>query len=198
MRERSREQDFFIAGIGASAGGHDALKQFFDNLPPNPGVAFCVITHLIRDHKSILDKIISRHTDLKVVRMKGADVVKPNHIYVMPENAKAYIKNGSVYLRERTATEVINKTVDEFLYSLAEDQKERAIAIIFSGMGDDGSRGVDVIHEFGGIVLVQDPQSTAFKSMPEHAIKRDDPDQILPPALLARTLMDQIRVKQFS
>ncbi len=188
-------RNFFVAGIGASAGGQEALKEFFSNLPLRPNIAFCVITHLLREHESVLDRILSKFTNLKVKRMKGMDIVEPSVVYVMPAGVKAYIKEGCIILKERPGEERINKTVDEFFYSLAEDQRERAIGIVFSGMGDDGARGVQLIHEFGGTVLVQEPHSTAFKSMPENAIKRDHPDQILPPAMLARNLMTYVSQK---
>ena len=187
--------DFFIAGIGASAGGQQALGEFFLSLPPATGIAFCVITHLQRDHTSILDRILSRHTNMKVKRMKGLDLVRPDTIYVLPEGAKAYIKEGCIFLKDRRPDEIVNHTIDDFFLSLAEDQGEKAIGLIFSGMGDDGARGVKAISENGGIVLVQDPASTAFKSMPENAIRRDSPDEILPPALLARTILDHVRKK---
>jgi two-component system, chemotaxis family, protein-glutamate methylesterase/glutaminase len=185
----------YVAGIGASAGGHQALKDFFSNIPEGSGIAFCVVTHLLRGHQSILDIIISRFTNMRVRRMKGNDIVQPDTVYVMPENMKAYIRNGCLHLKRRADDELVNRTVDEFLISLAEDQKENAIGIIFSGMGDDGALGVQHIHELGGIVLVQDPQSTAFKSMPENAIKQDHPDQILSPALLAKTIVEEIARK---
>ena len=129
--------------------------------------------------------------------MKGSDLIKPNRIYVMPEGVKAYVRDRYIYLKPRQQHEVINKTVDEFFISLAEDQRDRAIGIIFSGMGEDGTRGVQAIHEKGGIVLIQDPDSTPFKSMPENAILRDHPDQVLSPALLAKTILQEISRKKF-
>jgi chemotaxis response regulator CheB len=189
-------QPFYIAGIGASAGGHQALQEFFSNLPARPGIAFCVITHLLRGYQSVLDKILLKYTDLKVQRMNGGDLIQPDTVYVMPEGVKAYLRNGCIFLKERADRDVVNKTVDEFLFSLAEDQKERSIGIIFSGMGDDGARGVKLIHEMGGIVLVQDPASTSFKSMPESAIRRDHPEQILPPAMLAKAILKEIALRK--
>jgi chemotaxis response regulator CheB len=189
------KQPLFIAAIGASAGGHQALKEFFSHLPPDNGIAFCVITHLARGHRSILDQIISRYTKMNVTRMKATDVLLPNHIYVLPEGVTASIKEGRISLRERKDDEIINRTVDDFLISLAEDQRERAIAIILSGMGDDGSRGAQLIHEFGGMVMVQEPDSTPFRSMPENAIKRDHPDQVMTPAFIAKSLVQEVSRK---
>lgn len=190
------EKSFYIAGIGASANGLEAIKEFFLNIPPEPGVAFCVITHLLRGHRSILDRIISNCTSMKVRRMKNIDIIEPNTVYVMPEGAKAYVKDRCIYLKARGEDEIVNRTVDEFLFSLAENCKEHAIGIIFSGMGSDGAEGVKRIHDRSGIVLVQDPQTTAYRSMPENAIRRDDPDQILPPAMLAQSLLAVIASKE--
>lgn len=189
-------KSFYVAGIGASAGGLQAIREFFLNIPPEPGIAFCIVTHLLREHRSILDRIISGCTSMKVQRMKGADVIEPNNIYVMPEGAKAYIKNGCLYLKDRREEEIINRTVDEFFFSLAEDCRDHSIGIVFSGMGSDGAEGVKRIHESGGIVMVQDPSTTAYKSMPENAIRRDHPDQILPPAMLAQTILSEIARKE--
>lgn len=179
-------KSFYIAGIGASAGGHDALEEFFRNIVHTAPVAYVVITHLLRDHTSVLDKIISRFSDLPVHRMKGFDLVLPGNIYVMPENVKVFIRQGALILKPRGEDEVINKNIDLFFHSLAEDQKEKAIGIVFSGLGTDGAEGVKTIHEFGGKVLVQEPHSSVFRSMPDAAIKRDSPDQILRPSELAR------------
>jgi two-component system, chemotaxis family, protein-glutamate methylesterase/glutaminase len=189
------KQSFYVAGLGASAGGHQALKEFFQHIPNDPGIAFCVVTHLLRAHNSILDKILSRYTSLKVCRMQHLQPVKPNHVYVMPEGVKAYIHEGFLVLRPRHIDEKVNKTVDEFFYSLAEDQGNKAIGIVFSGMGDDGADGAQVIHDHGGTVLVQEPDSTPFKSMPESVIKRDHPEKILSPSMLAKNLVAHIAQK---
>jgi two-component system, chemotaxis family, protein-glutamate methylesterase/glutaminase len=191
-----RENSFYVVGIGASAGGQHALKEFFLNLPTSPGIAFVVVTHLLRDYRSILDTILSRFTSMHVVRMKGGDIIRPNTVYVMPENVKVYVKNGSLILKPREQDYLINKTIDEFFHSLGEDQKDKAVAIVFSGMGTDGIEGVKTIHEFGGTVLVQDPASTTFKSMPDTIIKEDHPDRVLPPAELAHNLIRIISEKE--
>ena len=188
--------DFYVVGIGASAGGHDALKDFFSHMPPDTGMAFVVVTHLLRTHKSILPRILSRFTAMPVLRMKGVDMLKPNTVFVLPENASADVKNGMLLLKPRKDDEIINKTIDEFFHALAEDQQEKAIAIVFSGMGTDGADGVQTIHAHGGIVLVQEPGSTAFKSMPDAAIRSDHPDEILPPAQLAENLLKIISEKR--
>jgi len=188
--------NFYVVAIGASAGGHDALKQFFSHIPSDTGMAFVVVTHLLRTHESILPRILSRFTTMPVVKMKGVDLLKPNTVFVLPENARAGVKNGMLMLKPRQEDEIINKIIDEFFHSLAEDQGEKSIAIVFSGMGTDGSEGIQSIHEYGGIVLVQEPHSTAFKSMPDAAIQRDHPDKVLPPAKMAENLLRIVEEKK--
>jgi chemotaxis response regulator CheB len=189
---------FYIAGLGASAGGQAALEEFFEQMPPDTGVAFVVVTHLLRGHRSILDKILQRSSALPVQRMKGYDIVQPDRVYVLPEDAKVYIKNGCLILKPRGEEENGNKTIDLFFHSLAEDQREKAIGIVFSGMGTDGSKGVQTIHEFGGKVFVQEPHSTLFSSMPDAAIRRDSPDKILKPACLADYLVEAVKADKVS
>jgi two-component system, chemotaxis family, protein-glutamate methylesterase/glutaminase len=188
--------NLYVVGLGASAGGLDALKSFFLHLPPSPGMAFVVVTHLLRDHKSVLSKILSEFTNLQVQRMKGIDILQPDVVYVLPENAKVLVKNGTLALTPRGREEVLNNTIDLFFESLAAEFKEHAVAIVFSGMGTDGMEGVKTIHEFGGTVLVQDPESTTFKSMPQAAIKNNHPEGVLPPEELARQLTTIIRDKE--
>lgn len=188
--------DFYVVGIGASAGGHDALKEFFSHIPPDTGMAFVVVTHLLRSHKSILPRILSRFTSMPVLRMKGVDMITPNTVFVLPENATADVKKGMLIIKPRSEGEIINKTIDEFFHALGEELQEKAVAIVFSGMGTDGSEGVQTIHEHGGIVLVQEPNSTAFKSMPDAVIERDHPDEILPPVQLAKNLLKIIAEKK--
>jgi chemotaxis response regulator CheB len=189
------KKNFYIAGLGASAGGQEALREFFQNFQYSKEISFVVVTHLLRDHESILDKILSRYSKMEVRRIQNSEVVEPGVIYVMPENAKVYLKNGTLILKPRESDEIINRTIDTFFNSLAEDQREKSIGIVFSGMGSDGAEGVKTIHEHGGIVLVQEPRSTEFKSMPDSAINRDHPNEVLPPAQLARNLLNFLENK---
>ena len=178
----------YIVAIGASAGGQDPLKEFFRSIPADSGMAFCVVTHLLRTHESVLDHIISKCTSMQVKRMETGDFIQPDHVYVMPEGVRAFIRHGTIFLRKRDEDSSINRTVDEFFCSLAEDKKSLAIGVILAGMGDDGTLGAQVIHEHGGHVFVQDPNSTEFKSMPENTIRWDHPSEVLPPALIAAAL----------
>ena len=189
---------FFVVGLGASAGGHQSLKDFFQHLPEHPGAAFVVVTHLLRSHYSVLDRIISKYTRMTVIRMSGIDTIRPNHVYVMPENVKVQVQKGKLVLQPRPPDEVLNKTIDFFFESLGNDLQNRAVAIVFSGMGSDGFEGIQTIHKHGGLVLVQDPRSTNFKGMPETVINGNSPDVVLPPSELASSLMSVISEKKQS
>ena len=181
-------KSFYVAAIGASAGGLDALREFFENLSPNTGISFVVITHLLRGHKSMLTKILQNHTSMPVVSMSQNLMVQPNQVFVMPEDVKAEVRNGVFKLQPRTVEEVLNKTIDQFFISLAKEQQSKAIGIIFSGLGSDGAQGANEIHRFGGTVLVQDPATAKFSSMPMSAIIKDNPDRILAPGEIAEIL----------
>ena len=189
------QPDFYIVGVGASAGGQDALKQFFSQIPADANAAFVVVTHLFRSFKSALPTIISRFTSLKVSRVEDRMLLQPGHVYVMPEDVLMKIENGRLTLAPRPDNNHINNSIDVFFESLAEDQRSNAIAVVLSGMGSDGSEGALAIFKSGGDVLVQDPGSTKFNSMPMATILKDHPDYILPPAELGAKLTKMISLK---
>jgi two-component system, chemotaxis family, protein-glutamate methylesterase/glutaminase len=188
--------NFFIVGIGASAGGHDALKKFFKHLrTPEFPVAFVVVVHLARGHKSILDEILSKYTTLKVKKITGPEYVTPGFVYVIPEDSTLTLREGMLILKRRSADDLINKSVDIFFESLAFEKREQAIGIILSGMGSDGANGVNSIHRFGGTVVVQHPATTQMNGMPISAIIKDHPDEILTPEQIGEKLMNIIEEK---
>ena len=189
------KNDLFIVGVGASAGGHQALKEFFTNIPPDLPAAFVIITHLLRDYKSELASILSRYTKLKVSRVSGITTPQAGRVYVMPEDVLAYIKDGNLYLRPRPSHNVVNRAIDAFFESLAEDQRSKAIGVVLSGMGFDGSNGALRVYEKGGEILVQEPSTTKFSSMPWSTIIKDHPDYILPPKELGQKLTQVIYSK---
>ena len=143
---------FPIVGIGASAGGLEALEQFFANVPANCGMAFVVIQHLDPHHKGIMPELLQRITQLKVITVSDRLKIKPNCVYVIPPNTSMSILNGALYLFEPIETRGLRLPVDFFLRSLADDQREKAIGIILSGMGSDGSIGLKAIKENGGML----------------------------------------------
>ena len=180
--------DFFIAGLGCSAGCLDVLKTFFSNVPEQTGIAFVVVQHLSRNYTSILDKLLQSHTKLPIIRVLQDMEIKPDHIYLLPEGKFMLIRDGVLRLIPRTAAQVVNYAVDIFFTSLAVYAGNKAIGIILTGMGTDGLEGVKAIEQSGGIVFVQEPASAMFKGMPVSVITGDTPDVILPPAELAQSL----------
>ncbi len=165
----SKQSSFPIVGIGASAGGLEALEQFFQNVPKNCGLAFIVIQHLDPNHVGILPELLQRTTQMKVLQVTDHLQVLPNHVYVIPPNKRMSILNRVLYLFEPVELRGLRLPIDYFFRSLAEDQQEKSIGVILSGMGSDGSLGLKAIKENNGIVLVQDPLTAKFDGMPQSA-----------------------------
>jgi two-component system CheB/CheR fusion protein len=171
MTVSSKNKTFSIVGIGASAGGLEALEQFFENMPKNSGMAFVIIQHLAPNHKSIVPELLQRITEMKVTTVSDGLKIKPNYVYVIPPNKSMSVLNGSLYLFEPLETQGLRLPIDFFFRSLAEDIKGLSIGIVLSGMGSDGSLGLKAIKKKGGMVLVQEPKTAKFDSMPKSAIK---------------------------
>jgi len=179
----------YIVGLGASAGGLDSLKLFFKNLPQQLNASYVVVTHLPVNYQTRLDIVLAGFTSLPVTLLKEAITPQLNHVYVLPGQFKVYMKQGRLVVLER-GLEPVNRTIDEFFFSLATAKKEKAIGIIFSGSGGDGAKGINEIHHNGGIVFVQDPESSAYRSMPDKAIGIDHPDKILKPDEMGKKLLN--------
>lgn len=185
----SKSDQFPIVGIGASAGGLEAMEQFFGNMPPDCGMAFVVIQHLDPDHKGIMPELLQRITKMQVVIVNDRLKIKPNCVYVIPPNKSMSILNGALHLFEPIETRGLRLPIDFFFRSLAEDKQDQGIGIILSGMGSDGSMGVKAIKENGGIVLAQEPSSAKFDSMPRSAIEAVTVDIIAPACELPAKLL---------
>ena len=170
-----------VVGIGASAGGLEAIEAFFKAMPEDSGMAFVVVQHLSPDYKSLMVELLSRKTNIPVLRAEEGMVVKPNHVYLIPPKTNLTIFHGKLLLEDQKQREVPNLPVDIFLRSLAEDQGENAVGVILSGTGSDGTRGVRAIKEWGGLVVVQDEASAKFDGMPRAAASTGVADFILPP-----------------
>jgi two-component system CheB/CheR fusion protein len=172
--------DFPVIGIGASAGGLEALELFFKNMPNNSGMAFVVVQHLDPTHIGIMPELLQRMTQMMVLQATDALKVKPNHIYVIPPNKSLSILKGRLHLFDPVESRGLRLPVDVFFRSLALDRMEKSIGIILSGMGSDGSLGLKSIKERNGIVLVQEPTSAKFDSMPRNAIEAVIADIVAP------------------
>jgi two-component system, chemotaxis family, CheB/CheR fusion protein len=179
----------YIVALGASAGGLEALQQFFSHMPSNSGMAFVIIQPLSPDFKSMMVELIAKTTNMEVNRVEDGMLVEPNKVYIIPPKTELKIFHGKLLLTPVEHGKGLLLPIDAFFKSLADDQGERAIGVILSGTGSDGTRGVRAIKEVGGIVMVQDEGSAKFSGMPSSAIATGladfilTPDQI-PPALI--------------
>lgn len=189
-------EKFFVVAIGFSAGGVQDLYHFFSYLPKLPNAAFVVIQHLSRDHISIADLLLAKHTNLPVSWAEHEDLVQPNHVYLLAPNMFITMENGHLHTRTRDPADRSNWAVDIFFHSMADDVQGSGIGIILSGAGSDGAEGAIHVHEQGGIIMVQDPGTALFEGMPLSAIIKDSPDQVLSPRKLAYALMDYLHVHQ--
>ena len=163
--------DFPIVGIGASAGGLEALEQFFANMPKDNGMAFVVIQHLDPTHVGIMPELLQRITDMKVLQASDGLKVKPNAVYVIPPNKSMSLLNGTLHLFAPVEARGLRLPIDIFFRALAADRGEKSIGIVLSGMGSDGSLGLKSIKEKDGTALVQTPTSAKFDAMPRSAIE---------------------------
>jgi two-component system CheB/CheR fusion protein len=171
-----------IVAIGASAGGLEAIHEFFDNTPEHQNVSYVIIQHLSPDYKSLLVELVSRHTQMKVFEAENDTTVEKSCIYVIPNNKLITIRGDKLFLEEKGSIKAPNNAIDVFLYSLAREKRENAIAIILSGTGTDGTKGIEEIKRQGGLVIVQDPQTAKFDGMPNSAIHSGNVDFVLTPA----------------
>ncbi len=165
----TKERDLTVVGIGASAGGLEALERFFDNLGPDTTMAFVVVQHLSPDFKSLMDELLARHTTLPIHLVENGMLVEGGHVYLIPPKKEMIISSGRLLLSERDRQHELTLPIDVFFRSLAQDCGHRAIAIVLSGTGSDGSRGICDVHEAGGLVIVQDLESAQFDGMPRTA-----------------------------
>jgi len=186
------EQSVPIVGIGASAGGLDALERFFQNTPLDSGMAFVVVQHLAPDFNSLMDELLARHTDLPIHEVKNGMDVTRNTIYLLPPRANMIYISGQLRLSERETTDVLNLPIDVFLRSLAQGMGTRAIGVILSGTGSDGSQGVKELQRAGGLIAVQDPTTALFDGMPRNAINTRTVHIIAPPEDLSAKIIAHV------
>ncbi len=184
---------FPIVGIGASAGGLEALELFLKNIPEKIGMAYVVVQHLDPTQKGMLPELLQRISSMPVFQVEDLMKVKPECIYVIPPNKSMSIFKGVLHLFDPVEARGLRLPVDFFLRSLADDQKEYAVGIILSGMGSDGSSGIRAIKENNGIVLVQEPETARFDSMPRNAIDSGLVDIVAPPEKLPSELINFLK-----
>ena len=178
-----------VVGIGASAGGLEAIKTLFDAMPDDPGLAVVLIQHLDPTKRSYTPELLVRHTTMQVAQVDDEPVVKPNRVYVIPPGKYLSISNGELHLSEPAEPRGQRRAVDFFLRSLAEDQKQRAVGVILSGTGTDGTLGIKAIKRQGGMVIAQEPATAAHDGMPRSAINTGVVDYVLPPEEIPESLI---------
>jgi two-component system, chemotaxis family, CheB/CheR fusion protein len=190
--QSEQNKDLYIIGIGASAGGMEAIHLLFDHTPQD-GVAYVIIQHLSPDYKSFMVELLAKHSRLKIFEAEHNMYIEANCVYLMPRGKNMTVRNRKLLLTDSNRTIQPNTAIDIFLNSLAEDQKNKSIAIILSGTGTDGTKGVAAIKKTGGLVIVQDPQSAKFDGMPNSAIKSGNVDFILAPELIPGAIINYLK-----
>ena len=186
--ESSSNGPCVVVGVGASAGGLKALSDLLANLPENTGMAIVVVQHLDPQHESKLGLLLSRVTHLPVLEATQDLAVRPNHVYVIPENTTMTIAQGLLHLEPRGEAHVLHQPIDVFLKSLAKDRQAAAIGVILSGTGSDGTLGLEELKAAGGITFAQDETSAKYPGMPQSAARSGCVDLVLPPDQIAREL----------
>ena len=176
-----------VVGIGASAGGLEALQQFLTFLPSDTGMAFVIIQHLAPNHKSMLADILGKYSVMPVIEIQDGMKVERNHIYMIPPKYNVEIEDGQLNLKLQNSQE-ISHPIDIFFRSLAAAYSNRAVAVILSGTGSDGTNGIRAIKEQNGMIIVQSPESSKFDGMPRNAIGTGFVDLILKPDSIAKEL----------
>src|SRR5512132_326172 len=181
--------EFPIVGIGSSAGGLEALQKLFGAMPADSGLGFVVAAHLDPTQESHLSELLARCTTMPVTQIESSSRIEPNHVYVITPDRELSMKDGALHSDKPRAPRGHRHPVDSFFRSLAEDQGERAVGIVLSGTGTNGSLGLRFIKSEGGIAIAQDPDSAAFQGMPRSAIGTGIVDLVLPPEKMPEALL---------
>jgi two-component system CheB/CheR fusion protein len=181
--------DFLIAGIGASAGGLDACRKLVEALPARNGMAFILVQHLDPTHESMMVDLLASHTQMAVRQAADGALLEPDHLYVIPPGTYLSVGGGALHLSEPLARHGARLPFDFLLHSLAEDYGERAVGVILSGTGADGSLGLKAVKEKGGLVIAQDPDEAAHDGMPRNAVLTGAVDLVLPVAKIPDALV---------
>ncbi|MCF6406502.1 PAS domain-containing protein [Chitinophaga filiformis] len=183
----------YIVAIGASAGGLEAIHEFFDNMPEYGNLSFVIIQHLSPDYKSLLVELVSKHTNMQVREVEEDMLVESDCIYVIPNNKEIIIEQGRLRLLQKPTEKAPNTAIDTFLFSLAKDKGRSAICIILSGTGTDGTKGAAAIKKAGGMVMAQEPGTAKFDGMPLSVISSENVDYVLAPEFMPSEIYNYIQ-----
>lgn len=190
--EDTTENPLFIVGIGASAGGLNALQEFFQEISKDSGAAYVVVQHLSPDYKSMMSELLAKITPLPIEVIEDDTLIQPNHIYLMPPRQDMKITENRLYLAENNGAQQPHLPIDTFFEALAFEAGCRAIGVILSGTGSDGTRGVKLLKENDGLIIVQDPANAKFDGMPISACRTGLVDIILPASEIAKAIENYI------
>ena len=187
------EASFPIVGIGASAGGLEALEQFLRHVPAASGIAFVIVQHLAPTHEGIMVELLQRATVMKVIQVKDRTPVRPDCVYVMPPNKDMSLLHKVLHLLPPVAAPGPHLAIDFFFRSLAQDRQEHSVGVILSGMGSDGTLGLRAIKEKSGVAMVQEPATAKFDGMPRSAIEAGLADIVAPAEDLPGKILAYLR-----
>jgi two-component system CheB/CheR fusion protein len=190
---RGAEQPRYVVGVGASAGGLEALEQFFDEMPSDTGLAFVVIQHLSPDYKSLMVELLSKHTKMTVQRAENNLEVRANNVYLIPPRTTMTLRDGRIQLAKQDPERALHLPIDIFFCALGKDQGEQAVGVVLSGTGSDGMQGVRAIKDAGGMVMVQQLEDAKFDGMPRSAVSTGLADFILPANEMPQALLQFVR-----
>jgi two-component system, chemotaxis family, CheB/CheR fusion protein len=182
-----------IVAIGSSAGGLEALQEFFSNMPPDSGIAFVVVTHVRPGRDSMLPELLGSVTRMEVIHAGDSTQIEPNKIIIARDSLLSVSRGVLRPIKTDSTPETTYHPIDHFFRSLADDQRDHAIGIIFSGSGNDGSLGIKAIKAVGGMVMVQSPETAKYTSMPDSAIATHLADYVLPIKELPKALIEYCR-----
>ncbi|MET0657161.1 MAG: chemotaxis protein CheB, partial [Steroidobacteraceae bacterium] len=189
----SQTLPFPVVGIGASAGGIEAMNQLLEAMPPDSGMALIIVQHLPPDHQSLLPEIFGRRTSMPVHQIEDGMQVEPNHVYAIRPGFTVTLEGATLRLGAPTELRGHRRPIDDFFRSLARVQREKAIAIVLSGVGTNGTAGAQAIKAAGGICIAQDPDTADFGGMPRSLIHAGYADQVLPAGDIPRVLLRYIQ-----
>jgi two-component system CheB/CheR fusion protein len=188
----STKQPQYIIAIGASAGGLEEINSFFDHTPCD-GVSYVIVQHLSSDFKSRMGELLARHSKLVVMQAEDAMTVYANQVYLIPNDKFMTIDKGKLYLSQKGKTNGPNLTINRFFNSLADDSGKKAIGVILSGLGSDGTEGIKSIKHAGGMVIARTPETTEFNSMPSNAIATGLVDFVVEPAAMPDIIENYVK-----
>ncbi len=186
------DSPLYVVGIGASAGGLDALERFFTKVPSDSGMSFVIVQHLSPDFRSLMDELLARRTRIPIRHVEDGMPVEPNHVYLIPPKKEMIISGGKLLLSERDQKQELSLPIDVFFRSLAQDCGDRAVAVVLSGGGSDGSRGVKAVRDVGGLVVVQSAESAQFDGMPRNARDAGVATFVLAPDEMPAAIVDHL------